>query len=194
MWKFNQFIILKLISNFSGTCHYLLGKIIMKKHFIILFLLGFISISAQFKGDENKPIDIREGILSDNPVGSLFSFVDPNKFNMNHSFQMSYSAFGNDGMALGVYTNKLSYEFNDQLNIQVNTSFVNSPYNTMGERFTNSINGVYIDRARINYNPSENFNVSLQFSNSPYNNYSRHYYRRGYYSRGFSPLSSFWDD
>lgn len=161
---------------------------IMKKQFIVLFFLALTLNLAQFQGDEAKNVNIKNGILSDNPMGSLFNFIDPSKFDMNHSFEMSYSSFGDNGMALGVYTNKISYEFNEQLNFQVNTSFVNSPYNSLGEGFTNSINGVYIDKARINYNPSEKFNISLQFSNSPFNYYDR-------YSRsGFSPYSNRWFD
>ena len=160
----------------------------MKLKILISFFL-FVTITyGQFQGDESKKVDIRQGILSNNPMGSIFNFVDPNKFDMNHSFEMSYSAFGSNGMALGVYTNMISYEFNEKLNIEVNTSFVNSPYNTLGEGFTNSINGVYIDNARINYNPSEKFNVSLQFSNSPFNYYNR------YNQSGLSPYSNRWFD
>ena len=157
------------------------------KIFISLLLLTTLTY-GQFQGDESKKVDIRQGILSENPMGSIFNFIDPNKFDMNHSFEMSYSSFGSNGMALGVYTNMISYEFSEKLNMEINTSFVNSPYNSLGEGFTNAINGVYIDNARINYNPSEKFNVSLQFSNSPFNYYNR------YNQRGFSPYSIRWFD
>ena len=160
----------------------------MKKQILFFILLVTSVHFAQFQGDESKDINIKSGILSNNPMGSIFNFIDPSKFNMNHGFEMSYSAFGNNGMALGVYTNKISYEFSEQLDIQINTSIVNSPYNTLGDGFTNSINGVYIDNARINYNPSEKFNISLQFSNSPFNYYNR------YYRNGFSPYSNRWFD
>ena len=91
-------------------------------------------------------------------------------------------------MALGIYTNRLSYTFSEEFNLELNTSFVNSPYNTLGENFTRSLNGIYIDRARINYNPSKDFNISLQFSNSPYRYYNRYNYR------GFSSFPRFWYD
>jgi hypothetical protein len=157
---------------------------------LIITILFISSVSfAQFKGDDSKPVDIRGGILSQNPSGSLFSFLDFSKFSMNHSFGMSYSAFGNNGVSLGVYTNHLSYEFSENLDVQLDASIVNSPYNTLGDSFSKSINGVYIDNARINYRPSEDFNISLQFSNSPYN-----YYNRYNYSRSFSPFSRYWDD
>lgn len=161
----------------------------MKKVLFIAFVISSNLLYAQFKGDDNKNVNIREGILNENPLGSIFSIIDPTKFNMNHEFEMSYSAFGNNGMALGMYTNKLSYEFSEEWDFQLNTSFVNSPYNTLGENFTNSINGIYIDAARLNYQPSDKFKVSLQFSNSPFNYYNNYYYGR------FSPFSGsrFWD-
>ena len=158
---------------------------IMKKLLTLIFFISSISIFGQFKGDDRKPIDIRSGILNQDPSGSLFSFIDFSKFSMNHSFGMSYSAFGNNGVALGVYTNHLAYNFSEKLNVEVDASIVNSPYNTLGDNFTKSINGVYIDNARINYQPSEKFNLSLQFSNSPYNYYNNNY-------RGFSPFSRFY--
>ena len=160
----------------------------MKKQFTIILLFISVLCFGQFKDDPSKTINIRDGILSDNPVGSLFSFIDPSKFSMGHSFEMSYSSFGNNGLAMGVYTNHLAYAFNEQLNIEVDASLVNTPYNTLGDNFTNSINGVYLDNARINYRPSDKVNISLQFSNSPYGYYN-HYNRSG-----FSRFSSFWDE
>ena len=158
----------------------------------VIILLIFISTLSfgQFK-DEPNTLDIREGILSDNPVGSLFSFIDPSKFSMGHSFEMSYSSFGNHGLAMGVYTNHMSYELNEKLNVELDASFVNTPYNTFGDTFTNSFNGVYIDKAQINYKPSEDFKIVLQYSNSPYGRYDRNY--NGFMRRGFSPFSRFMD-
>jgi len=160
----------------------------MKKYLFILSFFAATVSFAQFKDDQSKHIDIRNGILNDNPMGSLFNFIDPSNFSMGHTFGMSYSTFGKNGMALGVYTNRIAYAFSEQFDIEVNTSFVNSPYNTLGDSFTKSINGVYIDNARINYNPSDKFNISLQYSNSPLG------YNNRYYSRGFSPFSHYWYD
>lgn len=157
-----------------------------KKLIILLFLISTFSF-GQFKNDPNNTVNIREGILSKNPIGSLFSFIDPSKFSMGHTFEMSYSASGDHGLAAGVYTNHLAYEFSEKLNVELDASVVNTPYNTFGDSFTNSFNGVYIDRAQINYKPTEDFNISLQYSNSPYGYYN------GYSRRGFSPFSRYWD-
>ena len=149
----------------------------MKKVLLILTIISSISF-AQFKGDENKPLDIKSGILSSNPVSSIFSFINPENFSMSHSFGISYSSFGSEGLALGVYTNHMAYKFNEDFNFELDASIVNSPYSTLGESFTKSINGFYIDRARINYNPSKDFNISLMFSNSPYSYYGNYGYGR----------------
>lgn len=162
----------------------------MKKLTLFIFVFITAATFGQFKGDESKPINIQEGILSDNPVSSIFNFFNSNNFSMNHSFSMSYSAMGSNGIALGVYTNKIGYEFSDKLNFQLATSFVNSPYSTFGDSFNKSINGIYIESARLNYQPSEDFNMSLEFSNSPFGYYNRYSpYRRGFYRDRF-----FWND
>ncbi|HSP89036.1 MAG TPA: hypothetical protein VLN45_12945, partial [Ignavibacteriaceae bacterium] len=96
---------------------------------------------------------------------------------------MSYSSFGNNGVALGVYTNSMLYNFSDNLNIQTDISFVNSPYSTLGQDFQNNLNGIYLSRAAINYKPWKDVAVSLQYSQlpyySPYSRYSN-YNRLGY--------------
>jgi len=161
----------------------------MKKLLLLIVIFFYSSFSfGQFKDDQSNTIDIRKGILNDNPIGSLFSFIDPSKFSMGHSFEMSYSASGDNGLAMGVYTNHLAYEFNEKLNIEVDASLVNSPYNTFGDSFTDSFNGVYLNKAQINYKPTEDFNIILQYSNSPYGYYNR------FNRRGFSSFPSFWDE
>jgi len=154
----------------------------MKKlTFILIILISSITF-AQFKGEENKPLNIKNSILSDNPSSSLFSFINPENFSMSQSVGLSYSSFGNNGVALGVYTNHMAYKFNDKLNVQLDASLVNSPYNTLGDSFKKSINGIYLDRAQINYHPSKDFNISLMYSNTPLNYYNNFGYGFGRYS------------
>jgi len=160
----------------------------MKKILLLIFIFQVPFLFGQFKGQAEKPININDAILSDNPVSSLFNFFDTSKFSMNHSFSMSYSALGSGGLALGVYRNNIAYEFNDNLNMEIETSFVNSPYNSFGQAFTKQINGVYLSRASINYRPTKDMSFSIQFRNSPVNSY----YNR--YNYGYSPFSSLWYD
>ena len=160
------------------------------KRLFILFIFTSGLMFGQFKGQAEKPLNISGAILSDNPISSLFSFIDPSKFSMNHSVSMSYSSFGSNGMALGVYTNQIAYQFNDKLNIEIETSLVNTPYNSFGQAFTKSINGIYLNKAQINYRPTKDMSFSLRFSNMPFNSYNR-YSNYGY---GYSPFNDFWYD
>lgn len=144
------------------------------KNLIIIFLLASTALFAQFKEELNKPVNIKAGIINQNPSSFIFGFINPDNFKMNHSFSMSYSAFGGQGVALGIYTNSMSYQFNDQLNVEVDASLINSPYSTFGQGYADQINGVYLTRAQVNYRPAENWFISLQYLNSPtgfYNNY-----------------------
>ncbi|MEE9430859.1 MAG: hypothetical protein V3V16_07465 [Melioribacteraceae bacterium] len=159
----------------------------MKKILFIFLLVQTSLLLGQFKGQAEKPINISGAILSDNPVSSLFSFFDTSKFSMDHSFSMSYSALGSNGLALGVYKNNIAYEFSDDLNMELETSFVNSPYSSFGKSFTDQINGVYLSRASLNYRPTEDMSISIQFRNSPMNSY----YNSNRYGYGYSPFNSF---
>lgn len=146
---------------------------------ILLFTVLILSVNAQFKEDLNNKPSIKEGFVNPELSNNIFGFIDPNKFSMNHSVSMSYSAFSGQAVALGVYTNSLRYDFSNNFNFQVDASIVNSPYNTMGDGFTNNINGIYLSRAAVNFKPSENTRISLEFRQGPgayYNNYYSPYY------------------
>lgn len=162
----------------------------MKKSLIILLFIFTSVINAQFKDQMSKTTDIKSGFVKETASSFFLGFFNPNNFNMNHSFSLSYSAFGGGGMALGVYTNSMSYKFNDQLDIQADVSLVNSPYNSFGKDFTNQINGLYLSRAQLNYRPSDKTFISIQYNSLPYNPYSPYYYG------GYSPFGyqNYYDD
>ncbi len=154
------------------------------KKILIVIIFTAASVSAQFKEELNKPVDIRSGITNHSPSTFLLGFINPQNFNMQHSINMSYSSFGGQGMALGVYTNSMSYNFNSDLKLHADVSFVNSPYSSLGEDHAKQINGIYLSRAMLSYRPSDNFFITLQYNQIPYNS---GYYSPYYYDR-FSPF------
>jgi hypothetical protein len=108
---------------------------------------------------------------------------------MNHQLSMSYSAFGSNGVALGVYTNSMLYNFSDNLNIQTDISLVNSPYSTLGQDFQNNLNGIYLSRAAINYKPWKDVYISLQYRQLPYYSPYSSYYGNSMFNRsGYDPF------
>jgi len=164
----------------------------MKKLFLIMIIGFYAGAFAQYKDTGFPTESVKDGIIDPTySSGNLFGFLNSENFHMNHQFSMSYSSFGNNGVALGVYTNSILYNFSDNLNIQTDISLVNSPYSTLGQDFQNNLNGIYLSRAAINYKPWKDFAISLQYSQLPYYNpYSRYYgnsmfNRLGYYDPFF---------
>ncbi len=101
---------------------------------------------------------------------------------MHQSYNLSYSSFSNQGLALGVYTNSMTYKFSNNLNIQLDASFMHSPYNTFGKEYQNSFNGFFISHAALNYKPWKDVSISVQYRNVPNSYYSPYF--NGYYYGG----------
>jgi hypothetical protein len=162
----------------------------MKKLIFTTILLVNI-LFAQFKNDLYIP-SINTGYIRSTTSSFVQNFIDFSKLKMQHSFSMSYSAIGNQGFALGVFTNTLRYDFADNLNFQAAVSFVNSPYSTFGKEFSKGINGIYLQKAELNYKPSENTSISLSFSQLPYSYYNYPYGGYGYFNRWYDPVFDPW--
>jgi hypothetical protein len=136
----------------------------MKK---MLFIFSFLAVTAfgQYRDTGFPTSTVKDGIIN-NSGFSLFG-LNSNNFNMNHSYSLSYSSFGSNGLALGVYTNSMVYQFNKDLNVQADVSVVHSPYSSFGQEFQNSLTGIYLSRAAINYRPWENFQINVQYRSLP---------------------------
>jgi len=153
----------------------------MKKMIMLFVVILTITGYAQFKDTEQQLPDIKSGILAQPSSNyNLFSFINPQNFHMQQSVGMSYSSFGSgQGMAMGVYTNSMSYKFTDRLNVQLDASVINTPYSSFGKQFNNSLSGFYISNAAINYQPWKDVYISVQYRNLPYSMYSPYSYYGG---------------
>ncbi|GAB4131734.1 MAG: hypothetical protein Fur0015_05480 [Ignavibacteriales bacterium] len=139
----------------------------MKKIFLFSLLIPVLTF-AQFKSESDKKVNLLSGITNNNPSSFLTSFFNPENFSMKHSVSMSYSSFAGQGIAMGVYTNNMSYKISDKMNVEADISLVNSPYSSLGNNFSKEINGIYLSRAQFNYQPTENFFITLQYNSLPY--------------------------
>ena len=142
----------------------------MKKLAILFFLTFTISVFGQFRDDGLNTPSVKEGIVDQNS-GFSIGFLNSENFHMSHSFSMSYSSFGSHGISLGTYTNSMFYKVMDNMNVQMDVSFIYSPYSTFGQNFQNDINGIYISRAAVNYSPYKDLHISIQYRSLPYSNY-----------------------
>ena len=129
------------------------------------------STTAQFKSQRETEQQVSDGV---NPVGSpslLFGFFDPDKFQMHHSFSLSYITMGGQGMSLSSYTNSMMYSFSDQLNARADVSFLYSPYSSIGNATGNGKNqfsSLFLSRAELNYRPWNNVLFKVQYRQLPY--------------------------
>ena len=156
----------------------------MLKIFLSILLL-FSSLSfSQYKDKDLSPA-IMDGITNYSTSGFISNFLNPDNFKMNHSVNMSYSAFGGNGVALSTYTNSMAFRLTENMNLEVDASVIASPYSSFGEGHQKSINGIYLTRAQLNYKISESSHLTIQYLNLPtgsynnrYNNYSPFYQSR----------------
>ena len=156
----------------------------MKKYLIVFVVIISSIVNAQFKDPVFPTETPKDGII-DNSSGSLFGFLNSDNFSMHHSIGLSYSTIGGYGTSLATYTNSMMLKFSDKMNVQLDASFVTSPYSSLGKDFQNSIQGVYISRAAFNYKPWDDVSISIQYRNMPnyyYNPFGRY---NGYYGNSF---------
>lgn len=159
----------------------------MKKVLAILLLFFGINTKAQFREPGFPSHSIKDGIVNQNS-GSLFGFLNSENFMMRHSYNLSYSSFGGNGLALGMYTNSMILKLSENMNVQVDASIVHSPYSSFGKDFQNELSGFYLTRAAFNYKPWEDVFISIQYRNLPI---SHHYADYGFFNNRF--YNSFFD-
>lgn len=134
---------------------------------IVAVVLMYGSVSAQFKSKMNEEPSVSQSLIRSDDSGLLFGWFDPGKLKMAQSFSMSYQTFGKQGLALGMYTNSLSYQVSEPLSLQMDVSVMHSPYSSLGGDFAKSLSGIYLTRAELNYRPSENTLFQIQFRQLP---------------------------
>ncbi|GBD86276.1 hypothetical protein BMS3Abin03_00190 [bacterium BMS3Abin03] len=156
----------------------------MKILLFILLFISSISLYGQYKNNGLNAPDVKDGIVN-HSSGNMLGFINPDNFIMRHSFSMSYSSFGGQGVSLGVYTNSMFYRLMKNLDVQMDVSLVYSPYSSFGQSFQNDVNGIYISNASVNYRPFKDMYISLQYRSGPYSYYNGYNPYYGF-SNGFS--------
>lgn len=155
---------------YNCDIHIQLNNVAMKV--LLLFLsISFFGVSiaeAQLRDDLTHGSDYSGIITHEQQSNSPGNWMNMLNMTMNHSYSMSFSSFGGNVQNLNAYTNSMNFDISDNLDAQLDVSFLHSPFgnNYMG---TDSFNSkIIIDRARLDYKLSENTNISLEFSQRPY--------------------------
>jgi len=96
------------------------------------------------------------------------SFMNPDKFSMNHSITfMSGFSSNNQGYYQSDYTNHLMYQFSSKLNLQVDLNFVNFGTATYQSGFkfegNNDNMSKVLPNFQLNYNPTKSTQITIEF-------------------------------
>ena len=145
-----------------------------KSNCFIFILIAAIAIPAfgQFRSDI--PLtNIRESIAGKTEFASLF---DPNRYQMNHSFSMSFLSMNGAPVSVGAYTNSFSFAISPNMILNTQVSLVQPSMggiNNQGQLFYN---------VGLDYKVSENSLFSFKINNYPtyYQRSNQYYHLRGY--------------
>lgn len=139
----------------------------MNKVFIlsIVSMVLCVAAFAQLKSKVDTGTPVSESLLKPGISDPWFGLLDFSKLSMRHSYSLSYTSVGGQGLSLGMYTNSLMYKFSEVLDVQTDISLTHSPYSSFGN--ANAFSGLYLTRAQLNYRPTENMWFQLQFRQVP---------------------------
>lgn len=135
---------------------------------------------------------------------SLDKLFSPEFFRMSHSYEMSYSSFGGQGLTLGEYTNSMMWRFSTKLAARVDVAFQHTPFGVSGLNnglpvSKSNLNGIYLKNAELAYRPVGNLTMHLSVRQAPYgygyymSPYGRYGYDRYGFRTGFNdPYNNYW--
>ena len=105
------------------------------------------------------------------------SFLDPNRFSMNHSFGMNMMSFGGNSMSVGSYTNQINYMIKENMRLSTNFTLA-SPMNGANQYSKNRFGGSQLFYgANLDYQPTKNLFLKFSMNNYPRYGYSQPYSR-----------------
>lgn len=147
------------------------------KRICLLLVFLFIPIYAlgQFKLQSRNP-EFTDQLK--NEQGRSFGIlgINPSRFNMSHSYSMSYLSVGGKNFTQGLYLNTMSYQFTIPLTLSLQLGVAHQPF--QAANFSPVFkSGPFIAGAQLKYQPTANTVIQLDFHQSPYQNYPWGYNR-----------------
>lgn len=151
----------------------------MRVFFSLLCLVLMLSVmqpaQAQLRDTDNSPAPTAlydEGSTAGSLLNTMFS---DDHFRMSHAYEMSMSSFGGNTSSLGMYTNSMMWQFNEQWAARVDVSLAHSPFGGSNSFANEQDARVFLRNAEVAYRPSENMEFRFQMRQSPYGSYMSPY-------------------
>lgn len=146
---------------------------------IILLCLYPITVSAQsiYGQDDGDVAQMMQSPEYKNSNRTGILGLDLSKLEINHSYSMFFSTFGNNSFTQGMYLNTISYQFSMPLSMKLQWGVTHQPF---GQGFQNSNigNQFFISGAELRFEPKENMVFKLQFRQIPAGAYYNSPYTR----------------
>jgi hypothetical protein len=148
----------------------------------VMFVLLPVVAFGQLK-DQLQPAPFSQVLTAPQGLIGLIG-LDPRRFDMQHSYSLSYISLGGHGFSQGVYLNTMSYRFSDPLQVSLQWGIMNQPFG--GGVPSLYQNGFFLSGASLEYKPSRNLSIGVQYNNIPTSQmyYSPH---RGYLYQPLMP-------
>lgn len=153
----------------------------MKRKITLFCLFLFLFIPFLLLAQSEKPnVNYKPVKGLQQTQGFLDNLINPENFNMSHSYSISYLTAGGTTLSQGLYLNTMNYKFADPIMMQVRFGYLHHPFGMGGFNTKNSNNGqFFLQRAMVKYQPSENFSFTIDFQQIPQTMMSPY----GYYGR-----------
>ncbi len=148
----------------------------MKPKSIVLPLILVLAAvaSAQFKTDLPR-VDFPQEVQNMTALESRV-LLNPNNFQMRHSFSMSMVSSGGLSRTVGAYTNSMTFLLRPNLRLTTSFSLVQPGIST-NPGATNMLDGQFYYGAQMEFRPTENSLLQFGIQNYPaYNQYYRPWY------------------
>lgn len=135
--------------------------------FLVILPLGltYAQLKSQIKEAPSVEKSIRVPGIGSSSLG--LNLFDPNRFNINHSYSLSFMNMGNNPVSMGIYQNQMSYIFSENLILNAKLGFIHNPLQMgMNQRQTNLFDNL-IYGAELMYRPKENVILNIEFDSYP---------------------------
>ena len=129
---------------------------------ILIIELSIEVMPAQFINDL-EPNSIPWSIHNQDKYQSSLSFLDPSRFNINHSFTMSMISGSQGMLSLAGLSNNISYLVLDNLKVDANVTVYKAQMALDGK---NQLDLSF--DAAVTYKPTKNSFLQLRFQNIPH--------------------------
>jgi len=166
-----QLIDLTMLFSKKASMNVMKNTFVLALVFVLLMSLSD-PVHAQYRKDahvDTAPVEVYDSEQMVEPF-SFRSMFSRDRFDIRHSYSLSTSSFGGQGLTTGAFTSSVLWRMSNKLYARADVSLLHTPFGTgdfSQSLGSNSLSGVYLENAEIMYRPSENTSLHLSFHQRP---------------------------